>query len=202
MKLHSDLMSDPLAEFEKWLSEAKAAGIPQHDAMTLATVTPEGGPSARMVLYKGISRTGKLPGFSFFTHYESRKGRELENRAEAALVFFWAELDRQIRVIGSVEKTTAAESDAYWISRHRISRLGAVASHQGGELASREELEAKVAALAARYPGEDIPRPAHWGGYRVVPRLVEFWIGRPNRLHDRFLYEANGTRWKVSRLSP
>ena len=184
---------DPLRQFESWFAEARDAGLRAPEAMALATATPDGVPSARMVLLKGVDDRG----FVFFTSYESRKGGELEANPRAALLFYWEPLGRQVRVEGTVERATAAESDAYFASRPPGSRAGAAASHQSRPLADRSELERAVAAL-----GDDVARPEWWGGYRVRPERYEFWQHRENRLHDRFLYERAGSAWSIQRLHP
>ena len=195
----ADLAPDPFAQFQAWFDTALAAGLPEPNAMTLDTATPDGRPSARMVLIKGVDPRG----FVFYTNYESRKGRELEANPWAALVFYWPELERQIRIEGRVERVAAEESDAYFASRPLGSRLGAWASPQSQVIPGRDVLEARLRDLEARFASGDVPRPPHWGGYRVVPEAVEFWQGRPSRLHDRLRYtrQADG-RWAIERLAP
>jgi pyridoxamine 5'-phosphate oxidase len=194
-----DLLPDPIALVQRWLMDAQAAGVEQHDAMTLATATSDGRPSARAVLLKGIDQRG----FAFFTNYESRKGRELDANPYAALVLLWIPLHRQVRVSGRVERLSAEESDAYFATRPRGSQLGAWASPQSRPLPDRGELEARWAALEQRYAGLAVPRPAHWGGYRVDPDEIELWQGRANRLHDRFRYlRSPGGDWVHERLAP
>lgn len=194
-----DLLPDPIALVARWFSEAQAAGIPQPDAMTLATATPDGRPSARVVLLKGVDERG----FAFFTNYESRKARELDANPRAALVLLWNELQRQVRVTGSVARVGADESDAYFATRPRGSQLGAWASQQSRPLPDRGELDERWAALDARYGGQPVPRPPHWGGYRLDPDEVEVWQGRANRLHDRFAYvRGAGGGWQRTRLQP
>jgi pyridoxamine 5'-phosphate oxidase len=175
---------NPVRQFQAWLESAKAAGLPEPTAMTLATATRAAKPSARMVLLKGVDARG----FVFFTNYESRKGREIAGNPNVALVFFWAPLARQVRVTGRVSKISAAESDAYFASRPLGSRLGASTSAQSSVIKSRDVLERKFAELAAQYPDGDPPRPKFWGGYRVRPDEIEFWQGGENRLHDRLRY--------------
>lgn len=195
-----DLASDPITQFRKWLDEAIRAQLPEPTAMNLATVDADGRPSARIVLLKGVDGRG----FVFYTNYESRKGRALAAHPYAALTFHWVELERQVRIEGAVEKVSAEESDAYFASRPLASRLGAHASPQSEPIASREALLLKVAAVTARYgalPGGP-PRPAHWGGYRVLPERVEFWQGRRSRLHDRLVYLRETGGWRIERLAP
>jgi pyridoxamine 5'-phosphate oxidase len=192
-------VTDPLALAGEWYEEAVAAGLPEANAMALATASPEGAPSVRIVLLKGIDDRG----IRFFTNYESRKGRELDENPRAAVALYWQPLKRQIRMEGPVERLTAGESDDYYATRDRGSRLGAWASRQGRRIESRDVLDTALADAGAAYPGEEIPRPAYWGGYRLVPDAVELWEGRPNRLHDRihFLRAPDGS-WRSERLSP
>jgi pyridoxamine 5'-phosphate oxidase len=195
----AELDPSPFRQFQVWFEQALAAGLPEPNAMTLATSTPDGRPSARMVLIKGVDGRG----FVFFTNYASRKGQELAANPHAALVFYWAELERQIRIEGLVEQVSAAESDAYFHSRPLGSRLGAWASRQSAVIAGREVLQQRVDELAAQYADEQVPRPPHWGGYRVVPAAIEFWQGRPSRLHDRLRYQRQADEsWLIERLSP
>jgi len=193
-----DLPADPIALVERWFADAQAAGVEQHDAMTLATATPDGRPSARVVLLKGIDRRG----FAFFTNYESRKGRELDANPHAALTLLWIPLQRQVRASGPVERLSAEESDAYFATRPRGSQLGAWASAQSRPLPDRAELETRWAALDERWAGRAVPRPPHWGGYRVEPDEIEVWQGRANRLHDRFLCARTAGGWAWTRLAP
>ncbi|ARP87701.1 pyridoxamine 5'-phosphate oxidase [Bordetella genomosp. 9] len=197
--LESDAAASPFDQFAVWFDEALAAQVPEPNAMTLATVDAQGRPSARIVLVKGADARG----FVFYTNYESRKGQDLAANPRASLLFFWQPLERQIRIEGTVEKTTAEESDAYFHSRPLGSRLGAWASRQSRPV-SREALEAALRECEQRY-GDTPPRPAHWGGYRLVPDRFEFWQGRPSRLHDRLVYEpdaAAASGWRIVRLSP
>jgi pyridoxamine 5'-phosphate oxidase len=190
--------TDPIRQFQLWLEQALDAQLPEPNAMTVATVDAEGRPSARILLIKGVDERG----FVFFTNYESRKGRELAGNPHASLLFHWIELERQVRIEGVIEKTSAEQSDAYFTSRPLASRIGAWASEQSREIANRTELEAREKAFAERF-AENPPRPPHWGGYRLVPDRIEFWQGRPSRLHDRLLYTRQaGNRWQISRLSP
>ncbi|HEY8368696.1 MAG TPA: pyridoxamine 5'-phosphate oxidase [Thermodesulfobacteriota bacterium] len=190
---------NPFVQFRRWFADAVEAKIKDPNAMTLATATPDGAPAARVVLLKEIDDRGLV----FFTNYESRKGVELAANPRAALCFFWAPLERQVRVEGRVEKVTREESEAYFRTRPRGSRLGAWASRQSAVIPGREPLEARVAELERQYPeGTEIPCPPWWGGYRVLPDAFEFWIGQPNRLHDRFRYTRSGSGWTVTRLSP
>ena len=187
---------DPLEQFTRWFDEAVKAEHPMLNAMTLATVSAEGRPSARIVLLKGVDNGG----FVFFTNYKSRKGRELTANPSAALVLYWSELEREVRIDGRVKKITAVESDAYFASRPLGSRHAAIASAQSEVVADRALLEAHFAEAAKT--GNDPARPAHWGGYRLVPDEIEFWQGRPNRLHDRVLYTRKARNWTIERLAP
>ena len=188
----------PLVAFDVWLGEALAAGLPEPNAMTLATVSAEGLPKARIVLLKDVDDEG----FVFFTNYESAKGRELAAHAVAALVFLWLPLERSVRVEGRVERVDATTSDAYFAQRPRASQLGANASPQSQVVADRSEIERAFAEAEARHAGVPVPRPGGWGGYRVVPTAVEFWQGRPSRLHDRLRYRLQEGRWVIERLAP
>jgi pyridoxamine 5'-phosphate oxidase len=196
--MESDLDADPVRQFQRWFDEALAAGLHEPHAMTLATATPDGRPSARMVLLRGVDANG----FVFFTNYDSRKGLELTANPRAALLFWWGELERQVRVEGTVEHATSAESDAYFRGRPRESQLGAWTSPQSQVIASREVLETEFRDAETRFPNQDVPRPSNWGGYRVRPDSFEFWQGRPGRLHDRLRYRPSGNGWTLERLAP
>lgn len=195
----SEVDANPFYQFQRWFDDARAATPIEPNAMALATVGNDGRPSLRMVLLKDMDERG----FVFYTNYESRKGRELADTPWAALTFFWPEMERQIRIEGRVEPVSAEESDAYFHSRPVGSQLSASVSHQSQVISGREVLEERVAELSAQYQGQEIPRPADWGGFRVIPDTIEFWQGRPNRLHDRLRYRllADG-RWQIERLSP
>ena len=190
----------PLPLFKRWYHDAIAAKVPEPEAMTLATATRDGVPSVRIVLLRGVDERG----FTFFTNYQSRKGEELSANPRAALVLHWAAWQRQVRIEGIVEKVSALESDAYFQKRPFGHRLGAMLSPQSRVIASRTLLEERMEQLIKEYEGKDVPRPAHWGGYRVVPYSIEFWQGRPNRVHDRIRYRrAEGvSSWIVERLAP
>jgi pyridoxamine 5'-phosphate oxidase len=189
--------SDPIAEFNAWLDEAGRAGVPVPEAMTLATADSSGRPSARMLLLKGADDRG----FTFFTGYESRKGRELEQNLHAAMVFYWQPLGRQVRVEGAVRKLPEEQSDAYWGSRPPRSRAAAAASHQSEPIESRAELEAEFGRLLAEH-GDEVPRPERWGGYVLEPETIEFWQHRDDRLHDRLRFSREGDGWRLERLAP
>jgi len=191
---------DALAQFGRWWEEAMASQIDEVNAMTLATVSPGGLPDARIVLLKGFDERG----FVFFTNYDSRKGEDMAAHPRATLLFFWKELERQVRISGAVEKVSVAESDAYFHSRPVGSQLGAWASPQSQVIADRSVLDHNLGEVTRRYGPGEIPRPPHWGGYRVVPVSIEFWQGRPSRLHDRLLYTRNeaANTWSIDRLAP
>jgi pyridoxamine 5'-phosphate oxidase len=193
----ADAHADPFAQFERWMSDALAAGLPLANAMILATVSETGAPDARAVLLKGVDGGG----FVFYTNYESRKGRQLAARPEACLVFLWAPLERQVRIEGPVSRVSAAESDAYFATRPLGARHSAWASAQSATVSGRAPLEQAMREAEARF-GANPPRPPHWGGYRLAPRRIEFWQGRENRLHDRLLYVREGARWAIERLAP
>jgi len=189
--------ADPIRQFERWFEDALRAQLPLPNAMALATVTISGAPSARTVLLKGVENGS----FLFYTSYLSRKGRELEGRAAACLLFLWSQLERQVRIDGTVEKVPGGDSDAYYATRPLGARLSAWASAQSETVGSRKMLENAMEEARRRH-GEQPPRPPHWGGYRVVPQEIEFWQGRADRLHDRLLYRRKGGNWTIERLSP
>lgn len=194
----SELDANPLNQFGKWFDEVLKSELSEANAMLLSTVA-NGRPTGRIVLLKGVDEAG----FSFYTNYESKKGKEIEENPQVALTFFWKELERQVRIEGRIEKTSDSDSDDYFASRPRGSQLGAWVSHQSEVIESREFLEQKQKDFEARFEGGAVPRPSHWGGYRVIPDYVEFWQGRPSRLHDRLAYvlSEDGV-WKIERLSP
>jgi len=195
----ADLNHDPIAQFDRWMRQALDGQLVEPTAMTLATVDKAGRPSARIVLLKGVDERG----FLFFTNYQSRKGRELLENPRAALVLYWAELERQVRIAGKVTKAPLEESEKYFKSRPRGHRLGAWVSNQSEIIAHREVLERRLATMEAQYPGEEIPLPPYWGGYFVVPDDIEFWQGRTDRLHDRFRYTKQPEGgWLIERLAP
>jgi pyridoxamine 5'-phosphate oxidase len=201
--LHAhDLDADPFVQFQRWFADAQAHDQLQADAMVVATSTADGRPSARMVLLRGVDERG----FCFYTNYSSRKGDELTANPHAAIALHWPEVLRQVRATGRVERVDDAESDAYWYARPRASRVSAWASDQSEPVASREELEDRVADVEARFADTDVPRPDGWGGFRVVPHEIEFWQHRDDRLHDRFVYtrsdDGSGVGWHIVRLQP
>jgi pyridoxamine 5'-phosphate oxidase len=193
----TDADRDPFRQFERWFDDALRAGLPLPNAMTLATVSAEGAPSARIVLLKGVEDGG----FVFYTNYRSRKGRELAARPAACLVFQWSDLERQVRIDGAVQQVSAAASDAYYASRPAGARLSAWASAQSEPVSSRAVLEAAMKDVRARH-ADNPPRPPHWGGYSVVPQAIEFWQGRADRLHDRLRYTRHNAAWTIERLAP
>ncbi|MFL6183831.1 MAG: pyridoxamine 5'-phosphate oxidase [Actinomycetes bacterium] len=194
----ADVDADPVVQFGRWFEQAERAGLLEPTAMTLATATPDGRPSARMVLLRGFDERG----FCFYTNYESRKGVELAANPRAALVFWWGELERQVRIEGPVAPTSRAESEAYFHSRPSASQLSAAASPQSRVIQDRAVLERRVAELATGSADGQVPLPDFWGGYRLTHEVVEFWQGRPNRLHDRLRYRRAGDGWKIERLAP
>jgi pyridoxamine 5'-phosphate oxidase len=193
----TEVPANPLSLFQLWFEQAIKAECPEPNSMTLATADKAGNPSARIILLKGADETG----FSFFTNYESQKGKDLAIRPQAALLFHWHELERQVRIKGIVEKVAPSESDEYFHSRPAASRIGAWASPQSAEIPNREFLEDAEKRFAQQY-GDQPPRPEHWGGYRLRPTEIEFWQGRPSRLHDRIHYQLDGSSWRIARLAP
>jgi pyridoxamine 5'-phosphate oxidase len=194
----ADVDADPVVQFGRWFEQATQAGLLEPSAMTLATATPDGRPSARMVLLRGFDERG----FCFYTNYQSRKAAELAANPRAALVFWWDALERQVRIEGRVEPTSRAESEAYFASRPPGSQLSAAASPQSRVIDDRATLERRVAELAASHQDGQVPLPDFWGGYRLTPEVIEFWQGRPNRLHDRLRYRRAGDAWVIERLAP
>lgn len=192
--------ADPLRQFKHWIDQARSVEAVEPNAMTLATVAPNGTASARIVLLKGLDAGG----FVFFTNYQSSKGQHLALNPQAALVFLWQELERQVRIEGEIEKISAAESQTYFSSRPRASQIGALASDQSQVVANRSVLEHRFQALESQYEDNDIPKPEHWGGYRLIPSMLEFWQGRRSRLHDRIRYrrKASSVDWIIERLQP
>ncbi|MBU1371566.1 MAG: pyridoxamine 5'-phosphate oxidase [Bacteroidetes bacterium] len=197
--LESDVAENPYSQFEKWFTEALNAEVLEPNAMTLATANTNGIPSARIVLLKEFTNEG----FVFYTNYNSQKGKEIESNPYAALIFFWADLERQIRIEGVVEKVSEEESNQYFNSRPKGSQLGALTSPQSETINSREFLEKKLADLEKQYEDKEVIKPEHWGGYRVIPNRIEFWQGQSNRLHDRIVYiQGKDKNWKFERLAP
>ncbi|WP_219855938.1 pyridoxamine 5'-phosphate oxidase [Pontibacter mangrovi] len=194
-----EVSPEPISQFNKWLQEALQSEVEEPTALVLSTVNSQGRPSARVVLLKGVDEQG----FMFFTNYESRKGQELAQNPYASLTFFWPALERQVRIEGKVEKVAAQESDEYFHSRPKGSQIGAWASPQSQVISARQVLEQREKELSAKYAeAEELPRPEYWGGYRLVPAYLEFWQGRPSRLHDRLAYELQGQEWLIKRLAP
>lgn len=194
----ADVADHPFAQFHIWLHQAIAAELPEPNAMALSTLSPEGHPVGRIVLLKGLDERG----FVFYTNYDSAKGQQLNNHPWGSLVFWWAQLERQVRVEGRMEKIAPAESDAYFQSRPRSSQLGAWASPQSQIISDRQVLELRLDVLEKQYENQPIPRPDHWGGLRVVPHRIEFWQGRPSRLHDRLQFTLVDGEWQMVRLAP
>jgi len=194
----SDLAATPIQQWYRWYNDAVEAGVAEPNAMTVSSIDAEGQPDARIVLAREVNDEGIV----FYTNYESAKGIQLASAPFASAVFAWLDLHRQVRVRGEIEVVSSEESDAYFASRPRESQIGAWASAQSQVIAGREELELAVAEATQRFLGGDVPRPPHWGGLRIVPSTVEFWQGRPSRLHDRFRYAWAGTQWSISRLAP
>ncbi len=195
----SSTKADPIKQFDIWFNEAQEIKVPERNAMTLATATHDGRPSARIVLLKGFFEEG----FSFYTNYLSRKGKEITKNPVGALIFFWPSMERQVRIEGTIEKLSKEQSEKYFYLRPKNSQIGAVVSPQSQEIDSREVLENKWNELAAQYVDKDVPKPSFWGGYILKPRMIEFWQGRPSRLHDRILYKKiDNKNWKKVRLAP
>jgi pyridoxamine 5'-phosphate oxidase len=194
----ADIDKNPIEQFSVWMAQARAAGVPEPNAMNLATVR-EGKPSARIVLLKGLDI-----GFCFYTNFESRKGQDIALNPHVALTFLWHQLERQVRIEGVIEKVEDTIADAYYASRPISSQIGAWASPQSKVISSRKVLELNEAEITQKYLGTHLPRPPHWGGYRVIPNLIEFWQGRPSRLHDRLCYRKNASvdHWNIERLAP
>lgn len=195
---NKDVNTNPVLQFEKWFKEAVDAKVNEPNAMTVATASPEGRPSARILLLRNFDENG----FVFYTNYTSRKGGEILKNPYASLLFFWPELERQVRIEGKLTKQSAEESDKYFKTRPRTSKLGAWTSEQSRVVASRAALDEEYKKLSEKYPGEDVPRPIYWGGYILEPTSIEFWQGRPSRLHDRLLYTKEKDNWKIERLAP
>ncbi len=196
--LESDLVADPLEQFAKWFAEAEKACRFYPNHMTLSSVDSQGAPQSRIVLLKGVDDQG----FVFFTNYQSRKGQQLQANQKASITFFWEELERQVNISGTAVKVSSEESDEYFASRARGSQIGAWVSRQSSEIDNRDQLETEKQRLTAQYEGLEVPRPPHWGGFRIIPTRIEFWQGQPDRLHDRLEYILENDNWKIHRLSP
>lgn len=195
--LEADLAANPMEQMAAWLADAKEAQPDDYNAMTLSTLDDKGFPSSRIVLLRSLD-----DGLVFYTNYASDKGRELAANANCSLLFFWPQLERQVRITTTSKKVSSEESDAYFASRPRESQIGAWASQQSESLASRSDLEDRLAELVEQYKDNEVPRPPHWGGYRLTPSAFEFWQGRPSRLHDRLTYSLQGSTWEIKRLQP
>lgn len=194
-----DVKSDPFIQFDSWFNNARAAEMHEPNAMTLATATTDGRPSCRVVLLKGYNSDG----FIFYTNYLSRKGKELAKNPLGAITFWWGPLERQIRIEGTIEKISKQKSEEYFHTRPKASQVGAIVSPQSQEIDGRKDLEDKMAAFTAQYADSEVPKPAHWGGYILKPRMFEFWQGRRSRLHDRIVFKkADKNSWKIVRLAP
>jgi len=193
-----DVNPNPILQFEKWFKEAVESKVNEPNAMTVCTATKEGKPSARILLLRNFNEKG----FVFYTNYNSRKGEEIAQNPKAALLFFWPELERQVRIEGILEKQSAAESDIYFNTRPRGSKLGAWSSAQSKTVANRKLLDESYEVFSQKFPDENVPRPDFWGGYVLIPQSIEFWQGRPSRMHDRILYTLIANNWKIERLSP
>jgi pyridoxamine 5'-phosphate oxidase len=193
-----DVHKNPINQFSKWFTEAVDSKVNEPNAMTVCTATKDGKPSARILLLRNFDDNG----FVFYTNYKSRKGKEIVENPHAAILFFWPELERQIRIEGVLSKQSTEVSDLYFSSRPRSSKLGAWTSAQSQVIESRKVLDEEYEKLSVKYPGEDVPRPEHWGGYILKPATIEFWQGRPSRLHDRILYTKENSNWKIERLAP
>lgn len=195
----SDVNPDAILQFETWFNQAVDAQVHEPNAMTLATATPDGRPSARILLLKGFSEQG----FEFYTNYLSRKGKEIAKNPVGTILFFWGQMERQIRIEGTIEKLSREKSEAYFHSRPKGSQIGAIASLQSQEIAGRQVLEDKWQQLESEYANKEVPKPSHWGGYILRPQLIEFWQGRSSRLHDRIVYKKSDKKnWKIVRLAP
>jgi pyridoxamine 5'-phosphate oxidase len=197
--LESQVLPDPIAQFARWYAEAQATETIEPNSMTLATADASGAPSARVVLLKGIEPDG----FVFYTSYVGRKARDLEANPRAAMVFYWRILERQVRIEGRIEKTSRAENEKYFFSRPHSAQIAALSSHQSDTITTRQEMRRRYEEMNAKFPVGSVKAPEFWGGYRLIPSLIEFWQGRPNRLHDRLVYQRQpGNSWQINRLQP